>query len=108
MASEPEAHAVTAGITVPRQSCLMAIMPEAMLPIIMGMKSGDTRLGPFSISFLCSVSKVLMPPMPVPKMTEKRSGSTLPFTPLSATACAAAATASCSYLSVRRISLTSR
>ncbi len=93
MAFEPDAQAVTAGIAGPRQSWRMAIIPAAMLPSSIGMKRGDTRRGPFSISLVCSASKVLMPPMPEPKMTARRSGSTVPSMPLSSTACCAAATA---------------
>ena len=74
----------------------------------MGTKRGDTLLGPFSMIFVCSDSKVEMPPIPVPKITLNLSGSTLPFMPLSFTACSAAPSASCVYLSVRSISLTSR
>ena len=44
----------------------MAIMEEAMLQIIMGMKKGDTFRGPASSIFLCSDMKVAMPPVPVP------------------------------------------
>ena len=40
-------------------------MPEAMFAIIMGTNRGETRLGPFSMSFFCSVTKVPMPPMPI-------------------------------------------
>ena len=38
MALEPEAQAVTAGMAGPLQAKRMAIMPEAMLAIIIGMK----------------------------------------------------------------------
>ena len=38
---------------------------------------------------------LMMPPIPVPKTTAKRSGATVPSTPLSSAACFAAATANC-------------
>ena len=95
MALDPEAQAVTAGITDALQSWRIAIRPAAILLIIMGTSSGETRRGPFSSIFVCSFSKVLMPPIPVPKTTAKRSGATVPSTPLSSAACFAAATANC-------------
>ena len=108
IALEPEAQAVTAGMALPLQSCLIAIIPAAIFPIIIGIKSDETLLGPFSSSFVCSVSNVPIPPIPVPNITANLSGSTFPSIPLSATACAAAATASWAYLSVLSISFTSR
>ena len=108
MALEPEAQAVTAGIAGPRQSWRIAIRPDAIFPIIIGTNSGETRRGPFSISLVCSVSNVPIPPIPVPKSTAKRSGSTVPFTPLSSTACCDAATANWAKRSVRSTSFTSR
>ncbi len=63
--------------------------------IIIGMNKGETLRGPFSISLPYSVSNVFIPPMPVPNITEKRSGATVPSMPLSSTACCAAATANC-------------
>ena len=99
---------MTAGIALPLQSCLIAIIPAAIFPIIIGIKREETLLGPFSKSFVCSTSKVPIPPIPVPNITPNFSGSTFPSIPLSSTACAAAATASCAYLSVLNISFTSR
>ena len=49
--------------------------PEAMLLIIIGMKNGLTRPGPFSTRFACCSSKVSMPPMPEPMITPTRSRS---------------------------------
>ena len=46
-----------------------------MLPIIVGMNSGFTRLGPFCASVLKPFSSSSMPPMPVPKMQAKRVAS---------------------------------
>ena len=66
MALLPEAQAVTSGIAGPLQPKRMAIRPEAILAIIIGIKYGETRRGPLSRSLLCSVKKVPMPPMPVP------------------------------------------
>jgi 3-oxoacyl-[acyl-carrier-protein] synthase II len=52
IALEPEAQAVTAGMALPLQSCLIAIIPAAIFPIIIGIKSDETLLGPFSSSFV--------------------------------------------------------
>lgn len=95
MALEPEAQAVTAGIAEPRQSWRIAIIPDAIFAIIIGINKGETLRGPFSISLPYSVSNVFIPPIPVPNITEKRSGATVPSMPLSSTACCAAATANC-------------
>ena len=67
MALEPEAQAVTIGMAGPLQPKRMAIMLEAMLAIIIGIKNGETRRGPRSSSFWCSAMNVAMPPMPVPE-----------------------------------------
>ena len=58
--------AVTIGMAGPLQPKRMAIMLEAMLAIIIGIKNGETRRGPRSSSFWCSAMNVAMPPMPVP------------------------------------------
>ena len=63
----PVAQAVVTGRQGPVAPYLMAMVPAAMLAIIMGMKWGDTRRGPFSMSLVCSLSKVSNPPMPEPK-----------------------------------------
>lgn len=61
------AQAVVTGKQGPVAWKRMAMLPAAMLAIIMGMKWGDTRRGPFSSSFWCSAAKVSNPPIPDPK-----------------------------------------
>ena len=78
--------AAVKGMALPRQLWRMAISPAAILAIIIGIKREETRRGPLSSSLVCSLSKVSMPPMPVPKETASRSGSMLPSMPLSAAA----------------------
>ena len=98
------AHAVTMGRLGPLQPKRMAILPAAMLEIIMGTNSGEMRDAPRLSSLSHSVMSVLMPPMPLPTYTPKRSGSMLPAMPLSDTACIAAATAYWVNRSIRRAS----
>ena len=52
--------------------------PEAMFTIIIGMKNGETRSGPFSRRFLCESRSVAIPPIPEPIRTPKRVPSILP------------------------------
>src|SRR5438034_8422221 len=47
--------------------------PDAMFTIIIGMKNGDTRSGPFSRRVSWFASRVWMPPIPEPISTPKRS-----------------------------------
>ena len=60
------ALAVTVGRQGPCALYWMAMVPAAMLEIIMGMKSAETRLGPRSLRRLLCSTKVDMPPMPLP------------------------------------------
>ncbi len=79
-----------------------------MFAIIIGMKKGLTRPGPFSSMMRCCASRVWIPPMPVPMMTPARSGSGMPpSNPESTMAWCAAARAYWVKRSVRRASLAS-
>ena len=90
------AHAVTMPMFGPCALYLIATVPGAMLEIIMGTKKGETLPAPFSMSLVCSVTSVWMPPMPDPMYTPKRSGAMLSAVmTLSSYACVAAATAYC-------------
>ena len=75
MALVPDAHAVTAGIAEFLQLKRIAIIPDAILAIIIGIKYGETLRGPFSKRAVCSVMKVLIPPIPEPIYTPMRSGA---------------------------------
>lgn len=63
---EEVAQAVTTGSVGPFAAKRMAIVPAAMLEIIIGIKKGDTRLGPRSCSLSVSLTNVVIPPMPDP------------------------------------------
>ena len=91
----PVAQAVTTGRFGPSAWKRMATLPDAILAIISGMKSGDTPRAPFSSSELCSLQKVWIPPTPEPMAQPRRLASTsLPTSrPLSRMACVAAASA---------------
>ena len=71
-------QAVTTGRVGPRQLCLMATWPAAMLAIMEGTMKGETRPGPCLTSFSVLSVVVLMPPMPEPTYTPRRSWSTAP------------------------------
>src|SRR5207245_2569488 len=65
----------------------MDTSPDAMLTIIIGMKKGDTRSGPFSRRVSWVLSRVWIPPIPEPISTPKRSPSTFAVSsPASSTA----------------------
>src|SRR5688500_1937626 len=88
----------------------MEMSPAAMSEMNMGTKNGDTRLGPFSSSRPCCSSKVWMPPIPLPTITPKRSGSTpsrCSSSPASRMACTAVPMANWLKRSVRFTSLRS-
>ena len=73
----PVAQAVTTEEFGPLAPKRMDTSPEAMLMMSMGITKGDTRSKPFSRS-ACSPSRsVVIPPMPEPMSTPKRSLSTL-------------------------------
>ena len=86
MALVPDAQALTDGSAGPLQPYLIAMVPAAILGIIIGMKYGDTYLGPLVSSFSKTSSNVPMPPIPDPKYTPALSGSKLPSIPESVTA----------------------
>ena len=73
----PVAHAVTTEEFGPLAPKRMDTRPEAMLMMSMGITKGDTRSRPFSIR-ACSPSRsVVIPPMPEPMSTPRRSPSTV-------------------------------
>ncbi len=63
------------------------MFPLAMSGMSMGIKNGLIRPGPPAIRFLNCVSYVAIPPMPDPKTTPYRSGSS-PFREIPASAIA--------------------
>ena len=74
-----------------------------MLPIIVGTNSGLTRLGPFSNSVLKPLSSSSIPPMPLPKTTDTREGSSSSMErPACAIASSEATIAYCTKRSKRR------
>ena len=94
MAWFPVAQAVTTDEFGPLAPNRMAMTPEAMLMMIMGMKKGETRSGPLVRSVSKFSSRVSRPPMPEPTSTPKREASTRSaWIPASSTAIAAQATA---------------
>ncbi len=106
MASLEEAHAVTTTEQGPKAWNLMATLPAASLEIIIGTKSGCIALGPLSCTRLNCASSVSMPPIPLPRMTPKRSGSaSSAASPASAMASMEATIANCVKRSMRRASL---
>ncbi len=60
------AQAVTIGRQEPFALYFIAIMPPQIFEISIGIKNGETFLGPFSKSFFCSAEKVSIPPIPEP------------------------------------------
>ena len=98
----PVAHAVTTLMHLPFMPNWMETFPAAILLIISGTRSGFTRPGPFSRSFLYSRSTDCRLPIPEPMLTPTRNGSSwLISSPASSTACLVAATANwqnCSIL----------
>ncbi len=72
-ACAPVAQAVTTVEFGPFAPVKIEIWPAAMSAIIIGISSGETRLGPFSIrTRICSSSEA-SPPMPEPTRTPMRS-----------------------------------
>jgi hypothetical protein len=102
-----EEHAEIVAKFAPVNPNVMAMCPAGAFAMSMGTMNGETRPGPlFSRTSYC-VSRVLMPPIPVAKMTPPRSATTS-GSPASAQASFAAAMPNCVNRSVRRASLTSR
>ena len=84
----------------------MAMWPAAMLVIICGIMNGEKRVGPFSINTRIWSIRMCNPPMPDPKSTPARSGTTEPSaSPASFTASLAEATPYWVNGSMRRCSL---
>src|SRR5947208_1500759 len=69
----PVAQAVTTAEFGPLAPKRIETSPDAMLTMRIGMKNGETRSGPFSMSILCASRSEEMAPMPV---TTTRRGST--------------------------------
>src|SRR6266403_1426208 len=104
----PVAQAVTTAEFGPLAPKRMETSPEAMLMMSIGMKKGETRSGPFSMSCLWASRSEEMPPMPEPISTPKRAPSTLAVSrPESSTAMTAHAIAYLRYGSNRRASFLS-
>ena len=82
----------------------METAAAAALAIIMGMRKGETLLGPFTKCASMQVSMLMRPPTPVPIHTPTRSGSGA-RAPASSSASAAHARANWVNRSWRRISL---
>ena len=91
----PVAHADTCVRQGPCALYLIATLPPAILPIIIGTKSGDILSTPSSKSTFVWATKVLIPPIPDPMYTPNLSGSMLSLdtSPQEAIASAAAARA---------------
>ncbi len=108
MLCPPEAQAVTTAVLGPLALNIIATLPAAIFPIIIGIKNGLTRSGPFSRKRECCSSKVSIPPIPEPMAVPVRSGQGKPlFNPASSIAMAEAATANWVNRSIRRFSLRS-
>ena len=94
------AQAETEARHTPRAFCLMAMLPPAMLEIIIGTNSGDTLSGPSSWQMIACLYRVLMPPMPEPAYTPNLSGSM--FSPLTSPLCLTASSADATANWVKR------
>ena len=62
----PVAHALITESETPFALKRIATLPVAMLPIIIGMKNGETLRGPPFSRFTVLLMKVFRPPMPAP------------------------------------------
>ena len=90
----PVAQAVTSLMLFPLKPNWIDTLPAAMLEIIIGTRSGLTRPGPFSRSFLYSRSIACRLPTPLPIAVPTRYGSSFSISsPASAMASFVAATA---------------
>ena len=99
----PAAQAVTTFSHGPWKPYFIETAAAGALPITIGMRNGETRRGPFSYRTMVWSSIVCRPPMPVPTMTPRRTGSPV-GRPDCAIASAAAAVENCSKRSARRTS----
>src|SRR2546426_1280271 len=104
----PVARAGTTAEVGPLAPKRIETSPDAMLTMSIGMKNGETRSGPFSMSILCASRSEEMPPMPEPMSTPKRVPSSLAGSrPESSTAMTEHAIAYLRYGSSRRASFLS-
>src|SRR2546427_1441673 len=104
----PVAQAVTTAEFGPLAPKRIETSPDAMLTMSIGMKNGETRSGPFSMSILCASRSEEMPPMPEPMSTPKRVPSSRTGSrPESSTAMTEHAIAYLRYGSSRRASFLS-
>ena len=99
----PAAQAVQVFSAGPWKPCRIDTAAGAALGIIIGMRNGDTRRGPFSLMTRIWSSRVWMPPMPVPMNTPRRVGSPV-NSPACSRAMSAAARANWVQRSLRRAS----
>ena len=97
----PDAHAVTTLMFFPFKPNWMDTFPAAILLIMSGTRSGFTRFGPFSRSFLYSFSMICKLPIPELTQTPTRNGSSFVMSrEESSIAWRAAATANCAKRSI--------
>src|SRR3954454_12411480 len=102
-ASAPDAQALTGACTPPLAPTARPTAAAGPLGMSIGMVKGETRLGPFCSRMSSWSSRVTAPPMPVPKTTAIRSGSTPESAPpASRQASSRALTATCWLRSSRR------
>ena len=74
MACAPVVHAVAGARFGPAAPQRIEICPAARLTIAAVIKNGETRPGPWFVSFACSRSMASKPPTPLPTKTPTRSG----------------------------------
>jgi hypothetical protein len=75
MACPAEAQALEVVKEVPRKPCSIDTWPATALAMILGMKCGEMRRGPFSSNCTNCSSMPVMPPMPVAMIEPQRSRS---------------------------------
>jgi hypothetical protein len=85
------AQAVTTERLGPFRPYSMEKYPDNMFGMIAGIRNGVTRLCPRASRVRCSLVMVAIAPMPVPRITPKRSATLETSTPQSSKACLAAA-----------------
>ena len=104
MAWVPAAQAVTVFSDGPCQPCRIDRAAEAALVIIIGTRNGETRRSPLARRVPICVSRVSIPPTPVPMKVPRRVGSAV-SSPACARAWSAAAIANWVNRSLRLTSL---
>ena len=75
MACSPEAQAEVVHRFGPLAPTAMDTWPAAMLAIMVGMKKGEIRDGPWASSLVWVASRVSRPPRPQPMMTPTEAAS---------------------------------